>query len=929
MIIFEGLSKLGKVFSFTNHIFDVKIMTLDTYFKFFDLFSDGILSLQSEIHSSIRSSKKTSRKSSKMDSLATSDFSDSDFETASRPSSGRLRTSKRLKSTFETYKLATANKMHIGGMSSDSPIPFTNGYNPGLGSSYEGSSAIPYLPDDDIYSYTVSRDISQSPTAFMKLNDPSFNTSNTITVASAGNRQHLPSGFVRSDLGFGELRPPGETLPMTLGSVSAKLNSFGSESGFPLGMELGQVPISVHHGYQEESEDSEFAIPELGSEDTRSVPGLGSLDSNMLGSGLGELGSVPSGQGQLGSVPGGLGSVPGLDLGSGGGRRFHPGLGSGLGQLGSVPSGQGQLGSVPSSQGKLGSVPCGQEQLGFVPGFSDSGVMSSDFQDKRNLGDGMPDFSHYGESEGLTLNPGGSLSGSNSELEEALSKLTPQEVSRRRQMFNLPSNRYSFDLGSDGFESPGSLLGKPGFPFLPYGVQTPDSLMSTGSREWTGSSGYGAGWKLPDKLRIVKPLEGSLTLHNWQRLAMPSLGGIFEERRGVMMKGARNLTGGLVLDEIDQISDLEDDNNEDEADIAYRLKTGATILQENLTNTTDVTSAYGGHSRMSTSSLFNSRSHSRRDSISSSDDLLRMNYGKNYSTNIGLAHVLNERNIHGGSSLSLDQYSSMSDISRISRYGSVSEVASICSLTPSVIHSPNKDKNFSPTGTPLNSPARSKPGSRTESPSRRGSEVALDNPGFVLGFFASLRTALYGEQQKEVKTLLRKKKKQPIMASNKSRLGILERVQEVGPQRFLSPTPLRESSAEVDEKEMDELIDIRPGTLTISRGMATKLDPDMFGELRPPRDRPQQQGVVGEGVSGRGPGRIVSPGDKRPNLPSGYGVPGKTGTGALTRPDLGCVPVTTSSGDYSLRMKTRPSDENNSFIGTMTSMFFGRKGGLL
>ena len=61
----------------------------------------------------------------------------------------------------------------------------------------------------------------------------------------------------------------------------------------------------------------------------------------------------------------------------------------------------------------------------------------------------------------------------------------------------------SYELGSDGFGSPGSLLGKPGFHFLPYGVRTPDSIMSTGSRDWwgsnVGSSAYGAGWKLPDK----------------------------------------------------------------------------------------------------------------------------------------------------------------------------------------------------------------------------------------------------------------------------------------------------------------------------------------------------------------------------------------------------------------------------------------------
>ena len=54
---------------------------------------------------------------------------------------------------------------------------------------------------------------------------------------------------------------------------------------------------------------------------------------------------------------------------------------------------------------------------------------------------------------------------------------------------------------------------------------------------WLGGIGGGDGWKLPDKLRIVKPLEGSLTLHNWQQLALPSLGGIFEERRGIAFRG--------------------------------------------------------------------------------------------------------------------------------------------------------------------------------------------------------------------------------------------------------------------------------------------------------------------------------------------------------------------------------------------------------
>lgn len=53
-------------------------------------------------------------------------------------------------------------------------------------------------------------------------------------------------------------------------------------------------------------------------------------------------------------------------------------------------------------------------------------------------------------------------------------------------------------------------------------------------------SGYGSassfGFRMPEKLQIVKPMEGSATLHQWQRLATPNLAGIFEERDGVQIK---------------------------------------------------------------------------------------------------------------------------------------------------------------------------------------------------------------------------------------------------------------------------------------------------------------------------------------------------------------------------------------------------------
>ena len=95
---------------------------------------------------------------------------------------------------------------------------------------------------------------------------------------------------------------------------------------------------------------------------------------------------------------------------------------------------------------------------------------------------------------------------------------------------------------------------------------------------------------------------------------------------------------------------------------------------------------------------------------------------------------------------------------------------------------------------------------------------------------------MYGEQQKEVMTLKKKARKSK---KGQKKLGILEKVQEVGPERFLSPAPLEEES-EVEDCEVqplnqdwDELIDIKPGTLTVSRGMrATRHESDLFGELK-------------------------------------------------------------------------------------------------
>ncbi|XP_075578776.1 huntingtin-associated protein 1 [Pelecanus crispus] len=98
------------------------------------------------------------------------------------------------------------------------------------------------------------------------------------------------------------------------------------------------------------------------------------------------------------------------------------------------------------------------------------------------------------------------------------------------------------------------------------GFLTPnESIISTGTNysggsEFTAGSGFSLGslTYLPDKLQIVKPLEGSVTLQHWQQLARPNLGGILVPRPGVLTKDFRQLD--IDLEEVYNLNDLEEDD---------------------------------------------------------------------------------------------------------------------------------------------------------------------------------------------------------------------------------------------------------------------------------------------------------------------------------------------------------------------------------
>merc|ERR1719402_2038867 len=280
------------------------------------------------------------------------------------------------------------------------------------------------------------------------------------------------------------------------------------------------------------------------------------------------------------------------------------------------------------------------------------------------------------------------------ELEAALKHLNPEEVERRRKLIG---RNYSYDLESD-LGSPGLIAGVDEFfkSHLPYGVDCPvsetieqnSSRSVTGGRNSVSSISY-RNRRLPDKLRIVKPLEGSLTLHQWSRLATPHLGGVLEERVGVAVKGNKN-HGLDPLFDMYQLGDLEEEEDDDlgvpmQKITAQTLNTvtNSTVLHPD-TNTF-CTNTYG-RSQMSSGvpSRVSSRQSSRCPSMHASFSDLPSLFSAAPRDSIGLNKLLGDRQITGARRSQLD----------------ISAMSSISSLTPSVLASPSQSRNLSPTYTP-------------------------------------------------------------------------------------------------------------------------------------------------------------------------------------------------------------------------------------
>uniref|UniRef100_A0A3B4BDF3 Uncharacterized protein n=1 Tax=Periophthalmus magnuspinnatus TaxID=409849 RepID=A0A3B4BDF3_9GOBI len=121
------------------------------------------------------------------------------------------------------------------------------------------------------------------------------------------------------------------------------------------------------------------------------------------------------------------------------------------------------------------------------------------------------------------------------DLEAALRRLSLRRDNylSEKRFFEDERERKLAYLAKEEEKGDGEGSGDPGTPTESlFSLCTHPSIGSI----WSGYS-FTARSYLPEKLQIVKPLEGSATLHAWQQLAQPHLGGLLDHRPGVVTKG--------------------------------------------------------------------------------------------------------------------------------------------------------------------------------------------------------------------------------------------------------------------------------------------------------------------------------------------------------------------------------------------------------
>lgn len=483
------------------------------------------------------------------------------------------------------------------------------------------------------------------------------------------------------------------------------------------------------------------------------------------------------------------------------------------------------------------------------------------------------------------------------DLEAALNRLTPAEIIARRAML---TNSLA---GFHNYEEEHNLL-------VPQGLRTPDSIMSSESFSMNTSARQ-CHWRLPEKLQIIKPMEGSQTLKHWNKLATPTLSGLLEQRPGVAIRGSKGLDDlGLLTY---SLSDCEEDYNPGHP--GKRFQSSSCIFT--YTNSTvmhpdDGTSTIDSMSRSSShvASHITSKCVSNQSSTNITPRTLsRRNSCSTFSVNTGLASMLNERGIKA--------------------------------VTPSALNTPC-GINYSPTSTPCNSPEGS-------SPMRHLSPEPKSFSGLLTSGAELIRNKIIGNSFETKHKKLRQGNTIILSRLEKRALksiNILEKVEHLGLDKITPPSsniistmqPLNNqlyssrtsspmaqltSLKKINTSDFDELSISKNNNIkdVLNKVWSTEFkdlhdNSDISHTLFDPSSENHNPLLNESSINKRL--KQMQRQKSRRHVKSGSN---------LQRQDLGTV-GTGSNNSYQNNSPNKIDAHSIGFIGTISSLLFGRKGGL-
>lgn len=405
---------------------------------------------------------------------------------------------------------------------------------------------------------------------------------------------------------------------------------------------------------------------------------------------------------------------------------------------------------------------------------------------------------------------------------------------------------------------------------------TPESIFSN------STSSTFSQYRYPKKLEIVKPLEGSFTLNHWKGLATPAMSGLLNENERVKVRGEKGLEElGLQLYSLEDVEEDVDDLPGKQFDSTHCIYT--------------YTNSYVMHPDDGTSSITFSLPPSQMSSQMSSRQptrpttprtLSRRNSCSTFSVSVGLASMLNERGIKA--------------------------------VTPSCLNTPS-GANFSPTITPCNSPTGSSSPTHS-SHVQNNTEVSLTS--FLTSSAGALKKRFIGHDAESAMKSSRLEKKAKLrsirLLQNVEDLGIENILSSTNSSRMVSPLALHSSNiyTRYNNSPMTQLTSLK--RLSAEQKVVVEENNQKENQNQNEQDDKCQASTSSSSLS-RAKSTKIGRQKSRRNLNAGQ------------RSDLGTV--NTMKDRKSPTTEEAEKNEEKSivggFVGSISSIFFGRKGGYL